>query len=500
MRKIALLSVYDKTGLESVANTFKSMGYELLSTGGSRKYLLDKGFDVLEVSDFTGEPERFGGRVKTLHHKVLGGVLFRPGQDEAEWPFDFRIAAVVCNFYPFEDKAASCEDLEQLMEWVDIGGPNMVRAAAKNHQHVLVLTDPSQYSRLVTAQALGEEGLNRRLSLEALVKIAQLDQLIASELRHRIMGDGPAQEGLRYGENPHQKAWFIPNAKANIRHYGDLSFNNIRDAEAALKFVAPFHGPAVAVVKHQTLCGASVSQQQTDKEAVFNFAWEGDVVSRFGGVIALNFAPTQEIVAELEKRFIEVLLMPRSAETEAIADALSSKKEKLKIVLVNSEMMGKHASHEEVFQGALGELHQETDRLEHAGDDAVLSEFFKSFGQWTAACSKSNAITMVGLSKEEGIAFLAGAGQGQPNRVDALRLLAIPRAQDYCTRMKESFSELSCFSDAFLPFRDTLDILKEAGVKRLFQPGGSKKDAELKQVAEELEIDMVITRERHFWH
>ena len=172
----------------------------------------------------------------------------------------------------------------------------------------------------------------------------------------------------------------------------------------------------------------------------------------------------------------------------------------MKILLVSEDLLKKFSAHEEVFGGVLGELHQQSDKLQNVGEETVLSEFLKKFGQWTAACSKSNAMTLVGMTPTENIAFLAGVGQGQPNRVDALKLLAIPRAKDFCERTGQSFKVLSCFSDAFLPFRDNLDILNEAGIKRIFQPGGSKKDTEIKQAAEELGIEMIITRERHFWH
>jgi phosphoribosylaminoimidazolecarboxamide formyltransferase/IMP cyclohydrolase len=500
MKLYALLSVYDKEGLTSIARTLEQMGMSLLATGGTYKELKASGFSVTEVSELTEEPERFGGRVKTLHHKILGSILLRPGQDEKEWPFDFRIGAVVCNFYPFAEKADACESLDELMEWVDIGGPTMVRAAAKNHKHVWILTRVAQYSRFIMGQALHEEDrLRRRLALEAFDEVAKLDNLIVNKLYHRIAHAGE-EKALRYGENPHQKAWFFAHPRAKLQSFGELSFNNLRDAEAAFRFVAPFTGPAVSVVKHQTLCGAAAALNYDHAQDVFFEAWEGDPVSRFGGIIAMNFMPTPAIHEVLKTKFLELLLLPKTPETEAYAQKLHAEKDKIRVMLVSPELFSRKARHEEVFVGALGELHQEADQIVHWDEAPTMGALLKNFGQWTAACSKSNAISLVGLEDAKKIAYLAGAGQGQPNRVEALKLLAIPRAQDFCKRLGRDFSKLSCFSEAFIPFRDTLDILKEAGVGRLFQPGGSKKDDELKTVAQEIGLEMVITRERHFWH
>ncbi|MBP7843678.1 MAG: hypothetical protein KA116_02600 [Proteobacteria bacterium] len=500
MKVYALLSVYEKEGLSSIARVVEQMGMSLLATGGTYKLLKDEGFKVTEVSELTGEPERFGGRVKTLHHKILGSILMRPGQDESEWPYDFRIGAVICNFYPFAEKADACKNLDELMEWVDIGGPTMVRAAAKNHKHVWVMTRVAQYSRFIMGQALKEEErLRRRLALEAFDDVAKLDQLIVSKLYQRVSVEAD-EKALRYGENPHQKAWFLSHPRAQLSTYGEMSFNNLRDAEAAFRFVAPFDGPTVAIVKHQTLCGAASSFDKEHAEEVFFEAWEGDPVSRYGGIIAMNFVPTPAIDEILKTKFLEVLILPKNSETEDYAQKLHSAKDKLRILLVSPSLFTRNLGHEEVFVGALGELHQDADHLVNWDEAPSLGALLKNFGQWTAACSKSNAITLVGLKENKSIAYLAGAGQGQPNRIDSLKLLAIPRARDFCKRREAEFSKLSCFSEAFIPFRDTLDILSAEGLKRLFQPGGSKKDDELRGVATELGIDMIMTRERHFWH
>lgn len=496
LKQYALISVWNKEGVESIARAMVDRGFDLLSTGQTKKALEQFGFSVTEVSQFTGEPERFGGRVKTLHHKILGGILFRPEQDEKEWPFDFRIGAVVCNFYPFEEKALFCQNLGELAEWVDIGGPTMVRAAAKNSDHVWVLTRPDQYSRFISSLPSEEASLKQRFALQAFQEVSQLDQLIESHWTWRLVQRVPHGE-LRYGENPHQKAKFIVRATSGNVFHGEMSFNNIRDSEAALRFVREFRFPAVSVVKHQTLCGAAAGLELSRPGDVFRMAWEGDPVSRYGGVLAFNFLPTDEITELLLKKFIEVLVIPRGPKSLAWAEAFRQQKDKVRIIEVDFQnLQGRNQS--ESIEGALGKLQQESDVLEEAWQVGNETELLRAVGIWSAACSKSNAMTLCGV--RGGVAFLAGAGQGQPNRVDALKLLAIPRARDFAQRMELRLEDFTCFSDAFLPFSDCIDVLKEAGVRRLLQPGGSKNDDEVSAHARAQGVEMKIHGTRHFWH
>lgn len=496
MRRLALLSTWYKDGVESLARAFLQEGLELVATGNTKKMLQEANLPVMDISDLTGEPERFGGRVKTLHHKVLGAILFRPGVDDAEWPFDYRFEAVVCNFYPFKEKSIDCEDLEETIEWVDIGGPTMVRAAAKNFAHVYVFTNPGQYTRYIASLRSERTQLRKRLAYEAFELVADLDEEIRFELSRYQFRDSSLQ--MKYGENPHQVAEFTPNNQVGLKCFGEIGFNNVRDAEAAFRFVKNFRHPAVAVIKHQTLCGAAASKGEAQCDEVFHLAWEGDTVSRFGGVLGFNFTPTQRISELLEKRFVELIVAPKNEESLRWADAFHAKKPRTRILLLDPKFFGeKSAPHQEIFKGALGCLRQMSDHIVIPAD-LNENDFLKIFGQWASACSKSNAIVLCGARNH--VAFVAGAGQGQPNRVEALEKLAIPRAQDFCRRMEYDFSELLCVSDAFLPFPDVVQILANSGVKRLLQPGGSKADAEVESEAHRLGVHMELTGVRHFWH
>lgn len=503
LKTYALISVYNKEGLSSIARILVDKGFSLLATGNTYRTLQGEGFEVTEVSDFTGEPERFGGRVKTLHHKILGSILFRPGKDESEWPYECRIGAVVCNFYPIQEKGPLQSDLPSLMEWVDIGGPTMVRAAAKNHEHVWILTNPSQYARFATQMDMGDEGLRKRFALEAFDLMLSTDEEV---LRHyeRIhlptMGAGE----LRYGENPHQPAYFMPSFRKGLKVYGDFSYNNWRDAEAAFRFVRPFLKSAACVIKHQTICGACVEglNAEVDKDEIFEWAWNGDDKSRFGGVIGMNFEPTEKMTSEIfEKKFIEMLVLPRTPDSERWAEALFAKKPKLKILLVETNQWRADHGDAEIFQGALGRCVQKVDSpVWQHGDELSNEGYFLEASQWMAACSKSNAMVIVGIEDDARWLVLAGAGQGQPNRVDALERLAIPRAREFCERSKFPWTQLICVSDGFLPFADSIEILAKAEIMKLVQPGGSKADQEVHNRAHDLGVDMVITGTRHFWH
>lgn len=498
MRKLALFSTWNKDGVGSIARALMSKGFELVATGKTRIFLEGEGLKVTEVSLLTGEPERFGGRLKTLHHSIFGGILFRPGLDETEWPFDFRIGAVVCNFYPFAEMAPKCEELGALTEWIDVGGPAMVRAAAKNFSNVWVFTKPEQYTRFI-ALIDDDARLRERLALEAFENIVSYDEEIAFQFQNKQgWSDGGS---LVYGENPHQKATFLPNRRVGPKYYGNLSYNNVRDAEAALRFIAPFHGPAVSVVKHQTLCGSAAGLKNSNGFEVFNRAWEGDPMSRFGGVVGFNFVPDEKVNEILNSKFIELLVLPRSTQGEAWAEQFRKKKERVKIVLIDFAALENPDRHYwEVHQGILGKLKQEADSIDTTGTDRDLVKLERVFGEWAASCSKSNAMVLTGLDENQGISFLAGAGQGQPNRVDALQRLAIPRALEFCKRTGFPVERLTCFSDAFLPFPDCLSILKEAGISKLVQPGGSKNDEVIADEALKLGVDMRIEGLRHFWH
>lgn len=502
MRNIALFSASNKDGLGSIARALANLGYELVATGKTRLVLEQEGLKVIDISDLTQEPERFGGRLKTLHHKVLGGLLFRPDRDEAEWPYDFRIGAVVCNFYPFEEKAAQSEDMETLMEWVDIGGPTMVRAAAKNHPHVFVFTRPDQYTRFIAAPQEEYPRLKMRFAVEAFDVVARLDESIVTHFQWRYLTGGAGSPDLVYGENPHQKAQFLPSRRSSLRFLGSFSYNNVRDSEAALRAVLPFESasPAVSVIKHQTLCGFAAGLEGASKEKVFEWAWEGDTVSRFGGILGFNFLPDTAITEVLRKKFVELLVVPRTSEADEWAERLHAEKPKLRILLADPHLFGKKPEAQEVHAGLLGKLWQEPDWIDMTETSLDAEKLLMAFGEWAAACSKSNAMAVCGFHEESRVAFLAGAGQGQPNRVEALKQLALPRAKDFAARRNVRLDQFVCFSDAFLPFEDSLQVLADAGVKRLVQPGGSKRDDEVANEARRLNIQMMVRGQRRFWH
>lgn len=510
MREIALFSAWNKEGLGTIARALEAQGYECVATGNTRTALEAEGVKVKDITELTGEPERFGGRVKTLHHKVFGGILFRPNRDEKEWDEGFRVGAVVCNFYPFVEKASQVNGIEELMEWVDIGGPSMVRAAAKNHKHVWVFTRTDQYARYIAAPEGPRDQdaalrLRERFALQAFEGVAELDAAIAKHFRWKLMGATQGGGTLTYGENPHQTATFTSNPVGGVKFVGPMSFNNIRDAEAAFRFAAAFKAPAVSVVKHQTLCGAAAGTALSAPSQVFRWAWEGDPVSRFGGIVGFNFLPGAEIQDVLRNKFLEVIVMPRSPGSERMAQDLHALKPKLRFALVDPVLYQQHLSGkptEEIFQGWLGTLTQGSDAIPYDGERGgnVEAQHFDRFGQWAAACSKSNAIALAGFDAKSGVAYLAGVGQGQPNRLDALKSLALPRAMDFCSRMSVTAGELTCFSDAFLSHTDGLNPLFESGVRRLVQPGGSKADAEVTAEAARLGIEMKMTGVRHFWH
>lgn len=501
MRNIALISASNKEGLGSIARALANLGFELVATGKTRLTLEEDGLKVIDISDLTQEPERFGGRLKTLHHKVLGGILFRPDRDESEWPYDFRIGAVVCNFYPFEEKAAQCDDIESLMEWVDIGGPTMVRAAAKNHPHVFLFTRPDQYTRFIAAPQEEYPRLKMRFAVEAFDTVARLDEAILTHFQWRYMTGQATLPDLVYGENPHQKAQFLPNRNSSLKFYGNFSYNNIRDAEGALRAVLPFEGPAAAVIKHQTLCGFAAGLEGADEDKVFEWAWEGDTVSRFGGILAFNYLPSARITSEiLAKKFIEVVVAPRTSAADEWAERLHAEKPKVRVLLVDPAVFGKKPEALEMHSGLLGKVWQESDWIDMTETSLDPEKLLMAFGEWAAASSKSNAMALCGFDEASRAVYLAGVGQGQPNRVEALKHLAIPRAKEFASRRGIPDEGLVCFSDAFLPFEDSLETLAAAGLKRLVQPGGSKRDDEVADAARKLGVHMTIRGKRHFWH
>ena len=513
----ALLSVSDKTGLLELATALAAHGVELLSTGGTAKALRDAGLVVKDVSDATGFPEMMDGRVKTLHPKVHGGLLGRAGIDDAvmaEHGID-RIDLLVLNLYPFakvsQDPASTFADV---IENIDIGGPAMLRSAAKNFARVAVATDPAQYDGLIAelnANAGAVSAQTRwRMAVAAFNNVAFYDACISNHLSS-LGDDGaqalfPAQSNsnfvklmdLRYGENPHQQAafyrdlWPVPGTLATFAQLQgkELSFNNIADSDAAWECVRQFDAPACVIVKHANPCGVAIGAACGD---AYELAYATDPTSAFGGIIAFNTrldAATAKII--LDRQFVEVLIAP---DYEQGALDYAKKKANVRVLRIPH---GDGKNNVDVKHVGSGLLMQTSDIREVSQDELkVVSKLAPTDAQsadllfaWRVAkYVKSNAIV---YAKD---LQTIGVGAGQMSRVYSARIAGI-KAQDAGLIVEGSVMA----SDAFFPFRDGIDAAAQAGIKAVIQPGGSMRDAEVIAAADEHGIAMVFTGVRHFRH
>jgi phosphoribosylaminoimidazolecarboxamide formyltransferase/IMP cyclohydrolase len=491
----AILSVSDKTGLTELARALSAKGVEILSTGGTAKHLADAGVPVTPISQWSGAPEILGGRVKTLTPKVFGAILHdRANADhvaDVERLSIPRVDLVVVNLYPFETTVAkegvtTAEAIEQ----IDIGGPSMLRASAKNHRHVVVLCDPSMYGEFLREFEKGEisDEFRYRCAVKVFEKTSAYDAAIAAFLGRggRLTLSLEKFQDLRYGENPHQTAGFY--VRAGERPFEqlqgkELSYNNLLDLDAAIALANAFREPAVAIIKHTNPCG--VARRETLADAL-RAAIESDPVSAFGGIIGANREFDDDCARAVADLFLEVIVAP-SFSTEA--QELLAKKKNLRLVTTSNAKQTM-----QLRNAAGGILIQEPDRI--AGRDAwkVVTERQPSdeemagleFAWIVCAHVKSNAIVLTRESQSVGI------GAGQMSRVDAAKV-AILKA---ILPAENSFAA----SDAFFPFRDGLDILADAGVRAVIQPGGSVRDAEVIAAANERNMTMVFTGERHFRH
>ena len=513
----ALLSVSDKTGLVELARALDRHGVALLSTGGTARALREAGLAVTDVSEATGFPEMMDGRVKTLHPVVHGGLLGRAGVDEAVMA-EHGIAPIdllVLNLYPFEKVSADpSSPLEEIVENIDIGGPAMLRSAAKNFARVAVATDPAQYAALVAELDANAGALSAKtrfaLSVAAFNRVAQYDACISDYLSS-LGEDGerglfPAQQNsnfvkvmdLRYGENPHQQAafyrdlWPVPGTLATFTQLQGkaLSYNNLADADAAWECVRQFAAPACVIVKHANPCG--VAEAAAVGEA-YEAAYATDPTSAFGGIIAFN-QPLDGATARaiLDRQFVEVLIAPDYAD-EALAYA--KKKANVRVLRIPH---GDGRNNFDVKRVGSGLLMQTSDIREVARDelrvvtklaptDAQLDDLL--FAWRVAKFVKSNAIV---YAKDR---RTIGVGAGQMSRVYSARIAGI-KANDAGLEVPGSVMA----SDAFFPFRDGIDAAAEAGIKAVIQPGGSMRDAEVVAAADEHGIAMVFTGIRHFRH
>ncbi|HVI25821.1 MAG TPA: bifunctional phosphoribosylaminoimidazolecarboxamide formyltransferase/IMP cyclohydrolase [Xanthomonadaceae bacterium] len=513
----ALLSVSDKTGLLELARALAARGVELVSTGGTAKAIRDAGLPVRDLSEVTGFPEMMDGRVKTLHPVVHGGLLGRAGTDDAVMA-EHGIAPIdllVLNLYPFEKVSADPgSTLDEIVENIDIGGPAMLRSAAKNFARVAVATDPAQYAALIAELDANDGALSAKtrfaLSVAAFNRVAQYDGCISDTLS-ALRDDGaralfPAQQNshfvkvmdLRYGENPHQHAafyrdlWPAPGTLATFAQLQgkELSYNNLADADAAWECVRQFAAPACVIVKHANPCG--VAEAATVGDA-YEAAYATDPTSAFGGIIAFN-QPLDGATAKaiLDRQFVEVLIAPDYAD-EALAYA--RKKANVRVLRIPH---GDGRNNFDVKRVGSGLLMQTSDIREvtrdelkvvtkHAPTDAQLDDLL--FAWRVAKFVKSNAIV---YAKDR---RTVGVGAGQMSRVYSARIAGI-KAADAGLVVPGSVMA----SDAFFPFRDGIDAAAEAGIRAVIQPGGSMRDAEVIAAADEHGIAMVFTGIRHFRH
>ena len=520
----ALLSVSDKTGLIEFARALAGRGVELVSTGGTRKAIADAGVPVKDVSDLTGFPEMMDGRVKTLHPKVHGGLLAIRDNSEHQSAMAAHgivpIDLLVVNLYPFEATVAKGADYDDCIENIDIGGPAMIRAAAKNHGDVAVVVDVSDYATVLDAMAAQggalDLALRKKLAQKAYARTAAYDAAISNWFANAIGETAPAYraiggalaETMRYGENPHQSAGFYrtPEQRFGVStarqlQGKSLSYNNVNDTDAAFECVAEFDAAryaAVAIIKHANPCG--VAEGKTLREA-YELALRCDPVSAFGGIVALNRKLDADAAREIVKIFTEVIIAP-DADEEAVAIVAAKKNLRLLVTGGLPDPRARGLSVRTVAGGLLVqgrdnavvddmELKVVTKRAPSARELADLKFAFR-------VCTpvKSNAIVYV----KDGATV--GVGAGQMSRVDSSRIAAWKAAEAAkAAGLPVSLAKGSVVaSDAFFPFADGLLAAAEAGATAIIQPGGSMRDDEVIKAADEAGLAMVMTGHRHFRH
>jgi len=503
MTKRALLSVYDKTGIVDFARFLLGKGFSLLSTGGTYKELMAADVDVMAISEYTGEAEILGGRVKTLHPKIHGGLLGRRDSDEHRDVMVSKginpIDVVVVNLYPFIEKFAARIPTEELVDFIDIGGQTMIRAAAKNHAHVLVVSDPADYPLIMAEwEENGSVSLStrRRMASKVFALTAAYDSVIAGSLQdgvytpERFTAVYKKEADLRYGENPHQRAaWYLPTGSKGAlsdltQHQGKpLSFNNIRDLDAAWRVVNEFHDLACVGVKHSSPCAVSLGASVLD-------AWQrvrdADPLSIFGAIAAFNREVDEEAAHALKDIFLEIIAAPDFTQN---ALKILKKKKNLRVITLHR----RPSDYWEALPVDGGICLQELDR-EFAPESAwtiptraSLTDKQKddlSFAWKVVKHVKSNGIVLAMNSRTLGI------GSGQPNRVGAVQLALGVR----------DVAGAVLASDAFFPFDDAVKTAARAGIAAIIQPGGSLRDKDSIKACDEAGIAMVLTGRRHFRH
>lgn len=511
MKKRALLSVSDKTGILEFAKELESLGYEILSTGGTMNHLKENGVAVTAVDEVTGFPEILGGRVKTLHPFVHGGLLAKHDDPDHQAQLEehgiLPIHIVCVNLYPFKATISKPDvTVEDAIENIDIGGPTMLRASAKNHRYITVLVDSRDYPAVL--EELKTDGettpeTRRRLAAKVFRHTAAYDALISGYLTDLTGEEFPEsvtqtfelKQPLRYGENPHQKAAFYSKplggefsiARAEQLHGKELSYNNIQDANAAIGIVREFSDPAAVAVKHMNPCGVGTAGTLSD---AFKAAYEADPVSIFGGIVALNREVDAETAGQLAGIFLEIIIAP--GYTDEAFEILTKKKNIRLLKLGGAE--GKRDEWTSVtVEGGLLMQNPDTASLDNA-EVRVATKREPTEQEWEALKLgwkvvkhvKSNAIVVSDAHRTLGV------GAGQMNRVGAAKI-ALEQAGDRA-------NGAALASDAFFPMDDTVEAAAKAGITAIIQPGGSKKDEDSIKKADEYGIAMVFTGIRHFKH
>jgi len=524
--KTALISVSDKTNLDRLAQFLLDYNIQMISTGGTQKYLENLGFAVTPAESLTNNPEAFGGRMKSISFQISSGLLYRryheQDQFEAEKLNIQAIDLVVCNLYPFEEQIKKNETDDVLIENIDIGGPLMLRASAKNFEAVTVLSDVSDYDNFIEhylKHSATTFEFRQQQAVKTFTIVANYDQIISQEMAARFLSkhntslDLIDKISLRYGENPHQQATLsiLKNTdskntltSAVVLQGKELSYNNWLDMDSAWRVMSDVYhllsqtqfNCVTAVVKHANPCGLSSAQNSFDS---LMSAWNGDHISSFGGIIACSYKIELKHAEFLTKNFIEVLIAPEFSE-EAIQ--LFETKKNVRLVQIAPRDFAQKEKIYRSISGGMLEQNEDELSLNTEQQKVVTQKDFKNistnlilFGLVACKFLKSNGIALV--AEKNGIFNLVAAGMGQPNRLDSLRLLAHERLKN---KKNESFKDVVLISDAFFPFADSIDVCAELGIQYVVQPGGSIKDKEVIACCDRHGVAMMMTGLRHFRH
>ena len=504
MIKRALISVSDKTGILEFAQFLDSKGVEILSTGGTAKLLADNGVKVQEVSDYTGFPEMMDGRVKTLHPMIHGGLLAVRDEashmEQAEANEIGMIDMVVVNLYPFAETLANPESThEQIVEQIDIGGPSMLRSAAKNYKSVSVITDPDDYlvaQEQIEASGDTTEEFRAELAAKVFIATTQYDAMIANYFYPEFSAMFlEKQQELRYGENPHQAASFyrepgneMPNVTNAAQHQGkELSYNNIMDADLAFELVKEFEDPAVAIIKHAVPCGVAIGESVFE---AYNKAYAVDTKSPFGGIVAMNRECDKQTAEKLNEIFLEIVIAPRFTE-EALE--VFAQKENLRVLETGGiDTQPGELTFKKVSGGLLvqeknqGQVKVEDLKLVSSREVSEQEQKDMVFAWKVIKHVKSNAIVLA----KDGVTV--GVGAGQTARVDSVEIA--------CKKAGEQAKGAVMASDAFFPFADGVEAAAPFGISAVVHPGGSVRDNEVEEKVNELGLGMMYCGQRAFLH